>query len=167
MDNRPVTRSDQISREFACFPAAVLGFVIDRHKRLLMLSHPEEPVRWEVISGALEHGETVVDGTLREITEEAGPGLDLTPLGCFHVESFTLTDDLPPLISVHYLFACNGGEAIPGSDMANCRAAWFTEAEILALGESIVIPRFQPWLFTRAFRCFTDWRDDTPQLQKP
>ena len=58
-------------REFSCMPAAILVFVIDSEENILLLRHPDRE-GWEVINGALEAGETVLEGALRESREEAG-----------------------------------------------------------------------------------------------
>jgi hypothetical protein len=44
-------------RQFACSAAAVLGFIVDDQKRILLLSHPRRPGMWEVVNGALEAAE--------------------------------------------------------------------------------------------------------------
>ena len=56
-------------RSFACSPAAVAAFIVDESERLLLVSCPEKrgaPDRWEVLNGALEAGETLLEGVLRD-----------------------------------------------------------------------------------------------------
>jgi len=48
-------------RRFAAFPAAVVVFVLDAEERLLLLSSPRRPGRWEVVNGAMDASETVLD----------------------------------------------------------------------------------------------------------
>lgn len=58
-------------RQFAGFSAAVLAFIVNADEELLLLAHPGRSDRWEVPNGALEAGETVLAGVLREVREEA------------------------------------------------------------------------------------------------
>lgn len=67
-------------REFACFPVAVLAVIIAPDESILLLNRPARPGEWEVVSGALEAGETVIDGLLREVGEELGPEIEVKPL---------------------------------------------------------------------------------------
>src|SRR5262245_15426832 len=83
-------------RRFAGFAAAVLVFIIDPStRRFLLLSSP--PKRgcegWEIINGGLEGGETLTEGALREVAEEAGPEVHVRILGAVHATTF-LYDDL-------------------------------------------------------------------------
>jgi 8-oxo-dGTP pyrophosphatase MutT (NUDIX family) len=64
--NLPTITSSE-GRRFANAPAALLAFIVNEDERILMLSHPNSAGRWEVVNGALEHGETLLDGCLREI----------------------------------------------------------------------------------------------------
>ena len=165
MPNTPKIASPGSGREFDCFPAAVLGFIINPEGQMLLLGNPDGRHRWQVVNGALEHGETVVDGALREIAEEAGPLLKVRPLGCFHVESFALDPAMPPMVSIHYLFASSNSTVVPGSDMRGASPGWFTPEEIAGLAEAIIVPAYRPRIFERAFRCHTDWLRDQPDLQ--
>ena len=47
-------------REFSCFPAAILGFIVDADDRVLLLSNPARGGGWEVVNGAIEEGESPV-----------------------------------------------------------------------------------------------------------
>jgi NADH pyrophosphatase NudC (nudix superfamily) len=60
------------SRQFATSPIAVQAIVVDSEERVLLLNHPQRQKGWQVVSGALEAGETVLAGVLREIREEIG-----------------------------------------------------------------------------------------------
>lgn len=71
---QPTITSASGRRTFACCPVAVLGFIVNAEEQILVLKHPQRS-GWEVINGALDAGETVGEGLLREIREEAGPAL--------------------------------------------------------------------------------------------
>lgn len=54
----------------------VAAVIVDEEERVLVIKRRDEDV-WEFPGGALEIGETVVDGLVREVSEETG--LDVTP----------------------------------------------------------------------------------------
>ena len=87
MSAQPTVRDVAGRRTFACFPAAVLACLIDPDERMLLLAHPQRKGEWEVVNGALEAGETIVEGVLREIREEVGAAARVRPLGSVHVSS--------------------------------------------------------------------------------
>ncbi|MBN1287086.1 MAG: NUDIX hydrolase [Anaerolineae bacterium] len=153
-------------RRFACFPACVLVFVVNRQEQILMLSHPKANGAWEVVNGALEHGETVLEGALRELGEEAGPDLQARPLGVVHVYTHHYDAKVHGMISVAYLVAYESGEALPGDDMAGSTAGWFDLQTIQSDDFKLLVPR-QRWLFARAIELYRLWRDaDIPPLEK-
>ena len=45
---------------------SVLAFVVNEKEEILLLAHPKREGGWEVVNGALEAGETVLEGALRE-----------------------------------------------------------------------------------------------------
>ena len=51
--------------------SAVLVYIVDKAERFLLLRHPQRDGR-EIVSGALDAGEMVWQGALREAAEEAG-----------------------------------------------------------------------------------------------
>jgi ADP-ribose pyrophosphatase YjhB (NUDIX family) len=156
--------SSRTGRTFACFPAAVLVFVVDQDERILLLKAPYAG-GWEVINGALEHGETVLEGALRETREEAGPDLRVRPLGIVH--TYTHFYDENGMISISYLMACEEGAAIPGDDMAGSEIRWMTVEEIEESHLILIAPR-QKWLVRRAVELYRLWRGaDIPPLEKP
>jgi len=85
--NLPSISSKNGTRKFTCFAAGVLGFIINEKEEILLLSHRNEPDQWQVINGALESDETILEGVLREIQEEAGSDLKVKPLGTIHTYS--------------------------------------------------------------------------------
>jgi hypothetical protein len=73
--SRPyVTSEGPRFRRFAAFPVAVQAILVNSDERFLLLFNPVGDQGWQVVSGALEAGETLLEGTLREVREELGPG---------------------------------------------------------------------------------------------
>ncbi len=152
-------------RRFACAPAAVLALVVDAHERILLLAHPAGNGAWKVVNGALEAGETVLDGTLRELREEAGPDLRARPPGAVHVHTHRYDAAITHMISIAYLLAYEGGEVRPGDDMAGSRFRWWSLGELERERPEIRVPRGQSWMLTRAIDLYRLWRDQTVELQ--
>ncbi len=138
-------------RTFACYPAAVVVFIINEREEILLMQNPKRH-RWEVVSGAMEAGETVLAGALREVREEIGPHARVRPLGALHSATFAYDEEVPFMISLSYLMAYEGGEIIPGDDMAGAPFRWATPAEMETL--SITSPAHQPWLVQRALELY-------------
>lgn len=122
------------SRPFAAFPAAIQAVIINEYEELLLLASPtREPVRaWQVISGGLEAGETILDGALREVREEAGQGVRVRPLGIVHARTFQYDAYIPFMLSIYYLMAYEGGEIVPGDDMTGSAWRWWRVDELFA-----------------------------------
>jgi len=162
----PTLTSQTTSRNFACFAGAALVFVVDEQERILLLSNPRSEGRWEVINGAYEAGETLLDGALRELREEAGPSVRVRPLGVAHAYTHHY-DDSVQMISVAYLMAYQGGDVVPGDDMAGSAVGWFTAAEIDAPDFPLLVPS-QKWIAGRVIALYRLWRDaPIPPLEKP
>jgi 8-oxo-dGTP diphosphatase len=159
---RPHLATTDGTRKLSCWPAAVLVAVFDGDERLLLLSHPKRGGAWEVPSGAIEEGETVLAAALREAREELGPGLRLRPLGTAHAEMFPYRDPaIGDLLSVTYVVACDGGGVAPGDDMAGAAVRWATLDEVEREGLEVAVPA-QPWLRRRALELFRAWRHAAP-----
>ena len=135
---------------------AILVFIVDEAERVLLLSHPERPDCWEVVNGAIEENETVLEAACREAREEAGSKLRLRPLGTVHASSFHFDEAVGNLISIAYVMACDGGNVIPGDDMAGSRVRWATPEEIERQGLNIVAPELG-WLLRRAVQLYRLW----------
>src|SRR5688572_13072672 len=91
-NHQPIITAAHGKRTFACSAAAVLAFIVDAHERILLLAHPKRRGEWEVVNGALEAEETILDGVLREIREEVGPAVQVQPLGTVHAWTFWYDD---------------------------------------------------------------------------
>jgi 8-oxo-dGTP diphosphatase len=152
-------------RRFACSPVAILVFIVNEREEVLLLSHPKRQGGWEVVNGALEAGETVLEGALRETREEAGSGVRARPLGTVHVSSFHYDERVQYMLSLGYLMAYEGGEIEPGSDMAGSTYRWWSLAELEENDLHLIVPPGQPWLLARAVELYRLWRGREVDLQ--
>src|SRR5262245_48966403 len=110
MHNRqPIIVDAARQRTFACFAAAVLAFVVDGEERILLLAHPQRKGEWEVVNGALEAGETLLDGVMREVREEIGDSVRVRPLGTLHAFTFAYDEQVQYMLSLCYLLEYHGG----------------------------------------------------------
>ena len=165
MPNQQPTIIGTSGREFTGSAAALLAFIENEDERLLMFSSPARE-HWQVVGGALDGGETVLDGTLREIREEAGP-VQVRPLGVFHAYTFPYDDNVQYLLCVCTLFAYEGGTIVPGDDMAGSKVRWFSVDELENGIYPNVIPSEMPWLFRRAIELFRLWKNQSPVELQP
>ncbi len=163
---QPTITSASGRRTFACFPVAVLGFVVNPEERILMLRHPQR-AGWEVINGALEAGETVEQGLRREIREEAGPAMQVRPLGGLHDYTFHYDDHVPVMLSVCYLLAYAGGDVIPGDDMQGSAVRWVSADEVARGAVPVLVPGEMAWLFQRAVAFYRLLQAAPPVVRQP
>ena len=168
MPNLQPIVTDTKGRKFAASVAAVLAYVINEDEKFLLLKHPKRD-GWEVVNGALDAGETVLDGVLRETREEAGPKIEVEPLGTIHSYTFTYDDNVQFLISIAYLLIYKDGEVIPGSDMTGSEVGWFSVEEIESGSINMVVPReYFDYMFRRGRDLYRLWKDqERVELQKP
>ncbi len=155
-------------RQFAASAAAVLVFIVDLDERILLLRQPEGrkgPGAWEVVNGALEREETVLAGALREMREEAGPEIRVRPLGTVHASTFRYDAQVQYMIDICYLFAYEGGEVLPGDDMAGSEYRWWSLDEVADERVRLAVPRDQKWLLRRAVELYRLWRDQEMPLE--
>lgn len=163
---QPTITSASGKRTFACFPVAVLGFIVNADERILVLKHPQR-AGWEVINGALDAGETVEQGVLREISEEAGAEIRVRPLGGLHDYTFRYDDHVPLMLSVCYLLAYEGGDVLPGSDMQGSAIRWVSADEVRRGDVPILVPSKMEWLFQRAVDVYRLVNDAPPVVRQP
>lgn len=154
------------SRPFATFPAAIQAVIINDREELLLLASPtRQPVgAWQVVSGGLEAGETILDGALREVREEVGEGVRVRPLGIVHAHTFQYDDHIPFMLSVYYLMAYEGGEIVPGDDMVGSAWRWWRVDELFASGEPLHPSAGDAWLLRRAVELYRLWHNH-PDLE--
>jgi 8-oxo-dGTP pyrophosphatase MutT (NUDIX family) len=151
-------------REFACFPAAIMALILDADDRVLLFSHPARGDGWQVVSGAIEEGESPVAALLREVREEAGPAVSIRPVGSAHTWLHRFDSAVPAMMSIAYVATYLGGEVLPGSDMAGSDVRWATLAEIERGDVSLLLPR-QPWLLRRAIAVHALFKEDEVDLE--
>ncbi len=156
---QPTIQTVDGKRNFACSPAAVIGFIVNENEEILFLSSPKRPGWWENVNGALDAGESVLEGVLREIREEAGSEIRVRPLGTLHVSSYHYDDNARYMLSLSYLLAYEGGEVIPGDDMVGSEFRWLSFEEITGGDYQLLPPSNQPWLIYRAIELYRLWRD--------
>lgn len=152
-------------RSFSCSPVAILVFVVNEQEEILLLAHPKPGGSWEVVNGALEAQETIVEGTLRETREEAGENVRVRPLGTVHVSTFHFDQNVQYMVSVGYLVAYEGGKVQPGDDMAGSRYKWWGLDELADEKVKVLIPPDGKWLIERAIELYRLWIDRDMELQ--
>jgi ADP-ribose pyrophosphatase YjhB (NUDIX family) len=151
------------TRQFACVPVAVQGIIVNPSEQVLLLSHPDRSGLWEVVSGAWEAGETLLDGVLREVREEVGQDVRVRPLGLVHAQSFHYDANVRYMVGVFFLLVYEGGAVYPGDDMLGSRYRWWSLREIMDPGCRIQVP--QKWVLERAVELYRLWGDREVELQ--
>lgn len=159
MNSQPTVYTANGKGQFACSAAAVLVFIVNADHEILLLSHPSRKGTWEVVNGALDAGETVLDAALRETYEEVGSDIKVRPLGTVHVYSFHYDEKVRYMLSICYLFAYEGGRICPGDDMAGSSYRWWSLAELANEGVIISVPPNRKWIIKRAIELYDLWKD--------
>jgi 8-oxo-dGTP pyrophosphatase MutT (NUDIX family) len=164
---QPYVTTANGKRQFVCSPAALLVFIVNEEEEILLLSHPRRNGGWEVVNGALEAGETVLEGALRETREEAGEQVRVRPLGVVHVATFHYDEQVEYMLSLGYLMAYEGGEVEPGDDMAGSEYRWWSIEELMDESVRLIAPPEQKWWIQRAVELYRLWgrQEVEPQLQ--
>jgi 8-oxo-dGTP pyrophosphatase MutT (NUDIX family) len=152
-------------RRFACSPVAILVFVVNEQEEVLLLAHPKRGGSWEVVNGALEAQETVVEGALRETREEAGQEVRVRPLGTVHISTFHYDENVQYMLSVGYLMAYEGGRIQPGDDMAGSRYKWWGLDDLTDEKVKVLVPPDGKWLIERAVELYRMWIGREMELQ--
>lgn len=161
-----VTAAGPEQRRFATSAVAVQAIIVNQAEEILLLSSPRRKQGWQTVSGGLEARETVVDGALREISEEVGVDVRVRPLGTVHVETFHYDENVQYMLGVYYLFAYQGGEVLPGDDMAGSDFRWWTPAELNEPGVEFH-PSAKPWMLERAVELYRLWVDQADAPLQP
>lgn len=161
---QPTVRTADGRREFACFPAAILGFLINERDEILLLSHPSRKGGFEVINGAVEHGESPLEAFYRETREEAGPRVQMKPVSAFHTFLYRFDSRVPAMFSIAYVATYLGGDIEPGHDMAGSSVRWVALPEIVEGRMNILVPS-QAWLFRRAVMVHSLLKTDEVTLE--
>jgi len=168
LGQQPTILDSTGKRQFTCSAVAVSGIIVNPESKILLLSSPvkNDDGSWQVISGALEARETVLDATLREIGEEAGEHLRVRPLGTVHVHTFNFEDRVQYMIGIYSLLAYEGGPVQPGDDMRGSRFRWWSVEELVAENIVLKIPPDGIWILQRAIELYHLWKDQPDHLLK-
>jgi 8-oxo-dGTP pyrophosphatase MutT (NUDIX family) len=157
---QPHVTSASGRRQFACSPVALMPIIIDPEERILLLASPTRRPdgAWQLVSGALEAGETVLEGVLRETHEEAGSDLRVRPLGAVHVHTFYYDQNVPYMIGIYYLLAYESGQVQPGDDMRDSQFRWWRLEELAQEKVKLFVPP-QLWVLQRAIELYRLWKE--------
>lgn len=169
MSNQPIIVGEPPrQRAFACSAVALQAYVINEKREVVLLSSPtrNRPNEWQVVSGAMEAGESLLEGAWREAKEELGDGVQLRPLGVFHAATFHFDGLIRYVVSIHYLFAYEGGPIVPGDDMVGSEARWWTP-QALVEAEASFSPSTNLQLIRRAIQVYELWKNEEVLLQRP
>lgn len=163
--NQPVIVS-QKGRPFAASAIALQAIIVNEQEQILLLNSPARSQGWQVISGGLEAGETILDGIQREVAEEAGPDVRVRPLGTVHAQTFHYDENVRYMVGIYYLMAYEGGTIVPGDDMAGSACRWWSldELDDASLHRH---PTFIPWMLRRAIDLYRLWKDDPERPLQP
>jgi len=149
-------------RQFATSAVAVQAVIVNLDRQILLLFSPTRKQGWQVVSGALEAGETLLAGTLREVYEELGKDIRVRPLGTVHIESFHYDEQVRFMLGSYYLFAYQGGRITPGDDMKGSTYRWWPMKEIEENGTDFHRST-KPWLLRRAIELYNLWEKESDQ----
>ena len=130
-------------REFPERPIVGVGGVVIEDQRVLLILRGNEPLKgqWSIPGGTLELGETLKEGTARELTEETGLQVQVTEMiEVFERFNFghgadkawtTLEERRRPrfhFVIVDFLCQRISGEAMAGGDVTD--VAWADEDDL-------------------------------------
>jgi 8-oxo-dGTP diphosphatase len=129
-----------VRREYPEAPIVGVGAVVINGTKVLLVRRGNEPLKgeWSLPGGALEVGETLQQGVVREVLEETG--VTVAPAGVIEILDRIVKDEESGRIRYHYVlidFVCRvtGGSPRVGSDADEVR--WVDRA---ALDEYEVAP---------------------------
>ncbi|MGD2158256.1 MAG: NUDIX hydrolase [Anaerolineales bacterium] len=157
---QPYVTSINGKRRFACSPVAVMAFIVNERQEILLMKHPDQQEGWQVVNGAMEAEETVLQAVLREMYEEAGTDLRVRPLGTVHISTFHYDENVRYMLSVGYLLAYEGGDIKPGDDMAGSEYRWWSLEDLASPEVKLLIPPGEKWLVERAVDLYRMWRQE-------
>ncbi len=162
MSKQPIVTDVKGNREFACSAVALVVFIVNEKEEFLMLSSPakrQQEAMWETVSGALEAGETVLTGALRETREEIGSDARVRALGTVHAYTFHYDENVQYMISLVFVMAYEGGDIRPGDDMAGSAYKWMSLEELGDKKLKLLAPSNQRWVLRRAIELYRLWKD--------
>ena len=113
-------------REYPEAPIVGVGAVVIDGTKVLLVRRGQEPLKgeWSLPGGALELGETLQQGVVREVLEETG--LTVAPGGVIEILDRIIQDEASGRIRYHYVlidFVCHvtGGALCPATDAEEVR----------------------------------------------
>ena len=115
-------------REYPEAPIVGVGAVVIDGAKVLLVRRGQEPLKgeWSLPGGALELGETLQQGVVREVLEETG--LEVVPAGIVEVFDRITRDEATGRIRYHYVlvdFVCRvAGGTLLAPAMPKRRAGW-------------------------------------------
>lgn len=116
------------------FMVGVVGLIFDEDGRILLLEHTYRArYPWGLPTGFVEHGEQPRDALEREISEETGFSVDLSPLPAVYVSR------TPPILTVLYRGQFVGGHFGPGAEISAARFSALTELPPLSPQQSALL----------------------------
>jgi 8-oxo-dGTP diphosphatase len=122
-----------VRREYPEAPIVGVGAVVIEGARVLLVRRGNAPLKgeWSLPGGALELGETLQQGVVREVLEETG--LVVEPAAMIEVLDRITRDEASGSIHYHYVlidFVCRvtGGTLLSGSDAEEAR--WVGREEL-------------------------------------
>lgn len=154
-----ITSAGPKQRQFATSAVALQAIIVNPERQILLLSSPTRNQGWQLVSGALEAGETLLAGTMREVCEELGAEIQVRPLGAVHIETFHYDEQVKFMLSSYYLFAYQGGAILPGDDMIGSEYHWWNKVELEAKGVRFHAST-KPWLLKRAIELYDLWAQE-------
>jgi 8-oxo-dGTP diphosphatase len=126
-----------LRREYPDAPIIGVGAVVIDGNRVLLVRRGQEPLKgeWSLPGGALELGETLQQGVIREVLEETG--LTVVPAGIVEVLDRITPGEPSGRVRYHYVlidFLCHvaGGTLRGGSDAEEAR--WVGQEELQEQG---------------------------------
>jgi 8-oxo-dGTP diphosphatase len=115
-----------VRREFPEAPIVGVGAVVIDGTKVLLVRRGQEPLKgeWSLPGGALELGETLQQGVVREVLEETG--LIVVPGGIVEILDRIIQDEASGRVRYHYVlidFVCHvtGGTLCSASDAEEVR----------------------------------------------
>jgi 8-oxo-dGTP diphosphatase len=115
-----------VRREFPEAPIIGVGAVVIDATKVLLVRRGQEPLKgeWSLPGGALELGETLQQGVVREVLEETG--LIVVPGGIIEILDRIIQDEASQRVRYHYVlidFVCQvtGGTLCSASDAEDVR----------------------------------------------
>jgi ADP-ribose pyrophosphatase YjhB (NUDIX family) len=146
-------------RVFATRPEAVFVFLFRPDEKVLLLRQPGRS-SWRTVGGAVEAGESLLEAAKRELIEELGSAVQAVFLGLAHAWTYRFDDRVRWLTDFAWVALYEGGEPLPGDDMAGSELGWFPVSGVPSL--DLTVPEGVGWLLRRALIAYRSYRQEPP-----